>query len=171
MKNKMLCLLIVLIASCFTYNVYTADIDKSKQQEAINERLKKLVRDKNWNEIKGIVERYPNVVNEWRNFLGTTLLGNAVLNNNFEMVRFLVEDYDADVNLQQSLCRPILIYIADIPGDVDPEIVQYLIDHGAKKNAIHIYGKTAADYAKENKKEKLLEVLEGAQFTKSARKK
>ena len=78
----------------------------------------------------------------------TPLMFAAEGNQNPEVIRVLL-DAGADVNARVEDGMTPLMFAAE--GNQNPEVIMTLLDNGADGEKISIEGKTAFDYANENK--------------------
>ena len=78
---------------------------------------------------------------------GHTFLVTAILNNNFDIIKCLVE-HGADVNKRDSYPYKTPLMYAAHRGYFD--IVKYLVENGADKNMVDSYNITAYNYANSN---------------------
>lgn len=89
--------------------------------------------------------------------LDYSLLHFAAINNNLEIVKYLVEEVKIDINLNTgSGYTPLIASI--IPEHNDYKVAKYLIKKGAD-TTVKYNGKSALDYAKEKKNKELIELL------------
>lgn len=79
----------------------------------------------------------------------------------YEIVKLLVE-HGSDVNFQDVSrhSSPLLLAVQSENEDNKYEVVKYLLDNGAKKELVDIYGKKAFDYAVENNDVKIIKLLQ-----------
>ena len=95
-------------------------------------------------EIKLILDRRPNVDLNATDERGKTALGMAVREKHLEVVKLLVEA-GADLNQRSDSCAPI--FIAAYEYRKKSEIFDYLIKHGADKDARDRRGQTVLQWA------------------------
>ena len=107
------------------YFIYTGDM----MAESATIRLLEAVKD---DDMKACAEALKNGANTRARYNnGITLIEMALLNNDFEMVKILVE-HNANVNTISKHGEPMLATAIDYG---DEETVKYLIEHGANVNA------------------------------------
>ena len=76
-----------------------------------------------------------------------TALHSAVLHKLFTIVKYLVEDCKVDVNfISNSLNSGTPLHMAYGIGELEENMAQYLIEHGADQNAIDGNGRKPKDY-------------------------
>ncbi len=89
---------------------------------------------------------------------GVSVFDMAITYDYFELVQRLVEEnvYNVNATSRKSGFTPLMC--ATCYGRI--EIVKYLLEKGADKNAIERKGLTAADFARKMNKKSVLEILE-----------
>ncbi len=90
-------------------------------------------------------------------FTGGNVLTYAALGNNLELVKYLVEEKDKDVNwADKTGGTPLMLSMFT---DNDPVVTEYLLEKGADKTIVDQFGKTAMDYAEENGNNEAIKLL------------
>ncbi len=90
-------------------------------------------------------------------FGGGNALIYAAMGNNLELVKYLVEEKDKDVNWPDNTGGTPLMLSAFT--DDYPVVTEYLLEKGADKTIVDQFGKTAMDYAEEEGTREAIKLL------------
>lgn len=90
-----------------------------------------------------LLQKDPSVADR-QGIIGTTPLGEAALNGNLEIVKYLVENYDPRLNVQNDNHNTPLIVATYFNH---PKVVAFLLDKGADASIKGGGGKTALEWA------------------------
>ncbi len=81
----------------------------------------------------------------------------ASLGNNLELVKYLIEEKDKDLNWPNDKdTTPLMLSVFT---DNYPVVTEYLLEKGADKTIVDQFGKTAMDYAEENGTREAIKLL------------
>lgn len=99
-----------------------------------------------------MVNNGANILEKSRYYDGSILHVSASMDN-LLTVKYLVENYNIDINILDNENRTELFYYDDV------DTAKYLIEHGADKNIKDNNGKSAYEYALKNKNKDIAELL------------
>ncbi len=121
-----------------------------------SQRVHKIIKYAYHNDTEHVIELVNNGTPvDTRDHYGKTTLMWAVVNENFEMAKFLISK-GADVNAGDVEGTTVLIW-AVVTGNA--EIVKLLLEKGADINKADIYGKTALTTSQSRHNRKIYELL------------
>jgi hypothetical protein len=123
-------------------------IYKYNTNEAIH--IQKMINDKCNNiDIVYMINKYYDII--YNNISG--YIFDAIINNNIELIKILVEKYNVNINIKtESYSTPLMF--AAYYGNID--IVKYLYVKGAKKSYKNIYGNNVYFYSNKEIKDYLM---------------
>jgi ankyrin repeat protein len=130
----------------------------STYSQSQGEKLFKAIFDKNLDAVKKIIEQDKTQVNYVRKMNESfyiPVLMQAVMNNEFEISKFLIEN-GADVNKTDGFKMSCLMWSA---ANQNVELTKFLLKNGADKNIKDGNGMTALKAAEEVKNDEIIQLL------------